>query len=144
MAPIIISEEEMDRAKKAALIITQSLHVHCTTRQLARKVKLSEKKLKYAFKQLYGVGAFAYLQQERMARAKELMLEGYAIKLIIPRIGYESESNFCKAFRKIFKETPVAWKKKQAPNGIFIDRNGLFNDTILHIEATERITLRPG
>ena len=114
MAPIIVSEEEMVRARRAALIITQSLDVHLTTRQLAKKVMLSEKKLKYAFKQAYGVGVFTYLQNMRMAKARELMLEGNGIKCIISRIGFENESNFCKAFRKAFKETPVAWKKKQS------------------------------
>ena len=114
MASIIVSEEEMDRAKKAATIIAESLHVHCTIRDLAKKVKLSEKKLKYAFKQAYGVGVFTYLQNMRMVKARELMLEGNTIKCIIPLIGFENESNFCKAFRKAFKETPVAWKKKQS------------------------------
>lgn len=113
MARIHITSEDIERAKKAAVIITTALDIHFTIHELAKKVKLSEKKLKYAFKEEFGVGVYSYLQRQRMLKAKILMLQGQPIKLIIPEIGYENESNFCKAFRKVFKETPVAWKKNQ-------------------------------
>jgi AraC-like DNA-binding protein len=108
-----LSEEEISRAKRAADIISSSLDVHYSIGELAKKVKLPESKLKSAFKQVYGVGVYTYLKEKRMGRAKVMMLEGKPIKLIIPEIGYESESNFCKAFRQTFNETPVSWKKKQ-------------------------------
>lgn len=107
------SEEEIDRAKQAAGIISSNLQVHYNIDELSKKVKLPAKKLKSIFKDVFGVGMYTYLKEKRMQRAKALMLEGKPIKLIVPQIGYESESNFCKAFRKTFQETPAGWKRKQ-------------------------------
>jgi AraC family transcriptional activator of pyochelin receptor len=113
MAVIHITDDDIERAKKVALIITSSLQTHYTIAELSKKVKLPEKKLKYAFKKAFGTGIYSYLQTKRMLKAQELMLEGKPIKLIIPEIGYDSSSNFAKAFRKVFKESPVAWKNSQ-------------------------------
>jgi AraC-like DNA-binding protein len=86
---------------------------HFPISQLAEKVKLPEKRLKAVFKQLYGQGLYAYLRQLRMEKAKVLLLEGKPIKVIIHAIGYENESNFCKAFRKTHNESPRKWKRRE-------------------------------
>lgn len=107
------SEEEIERAKQAAVIISTCLHIHYNIDELSKKVKLPAKKLKSIFKYVFGVGMYTYLKEKRMQRAKAMMLEGKSIKLIAPEIGYETESNFCKAFRKTFQDTPAGWKRKQ-------------------------------
>lgn len=113
MTTFIFSEEDIKRTKKVADIITSSLATHLTIQELAQKVKLPKKKLKYAFKHFYGLGIYSYLQYKRMEKAKELMLAGMPIKLIILEIGYTDEANFNKAFKKVFKQPPIAWKKSQ-------------------------------
>lgn len=100
-------------AWKATLIMEQSPRSHFPISQLAAMVNLPEKKLKAVFKFVYGMGLYAYLRQVRMDRAREMLLEGKPIKVIIHVIGYENESNFCKAFRKVHQESPNKWRKRQ-------------------------------
>ncbi|NII25822.1 helix-turn-helix transcriptional regulator [Pseudoflavitalea sp. X16] len=115
---IEITRTDIERAHHAALIMEQSLKSHFTIAQLAEKVMLPEKRLKAVFKKLYGVGLYTYLRQLRMEKAKALLLEGKPIKVIIHVIGYENESNFCKAFRNAFKESPRTWRRKEMKKAV--------------------------
>lgn len=118
MDTIKLSEEELERAMKATQIIRQNLQIHFTVIELAKKVKLSSPKLKLAFRTLYGVGVYEYLQLQRMEKAKTLLLEGKALNDIYMEIGYTSKSNFCKAFRKLNRISPEAWKKNHSLNAV--------------------------
>ncbi|MBO9565796.1 MAG: helix-turn-helix transcriptional regulator [Niastella sp.] len=95
----------------AATIIQQSTATHFTIPQLAEKVMLPEKKLKMAFRQTFGMGLYQYLRELRMEKAKQLLLEGRSLKMIIKSIGYKSESHFSKTFSKWYGESPNNWKK---------------------------------
>ncbi len=107
-----ITTTDIDRARHAALIMEQCPKSHFPISQLAEKVMLPEKRLKAVFKQLYGQGLYGYLRQVRMEKAKALLREGKSIKVIIHVIGYENESNFCKAFRNLHQETPRRWIRR--------------------------------
>lgn len=111
-----ITTTDIDRARHAAMIMKQCPKSHFPISQLAEKVMLPEKRLKAVFKQLYGQGLYAYLRQVRLEKAKELLMEDKPIKVIIHVIGYENESNFCKAFRNAFNESPRRWKRKVVNN----------------------------
>lgn len=113
MRVLEITTTDIDRARHAALIMEQCPRSHFPISQLAEKVMLPEKRLKAVFKQLYGLGLYAYLRQVRLEKAKELLLEGKSIKVIIHVIGYENESNFCKAFRSVYHDSPTRWKRKE-------------------------------
>lgn len=112
MKEIEITAIEIERAQLAAQIMAQSPKSHFPICQMAAKVRLPEKRLKVVFKYLYGMGLYGYLRQLRMEKAKELLMEGKPIKVIIHVIGYDNESNFCKAFRKAYRESPREWTKK--------------------------------
>jgi AraC-like DNA-binding protein len=109
----ILKIHEIKQIQEVARFIEHSLEQHYTTEQLARKFKINLPLFKQLFKYQYGMGCHAYLRSKRMDMAKELILQNMPIKQIITLIGYESESNFCKAFRTIFHETPLSWKQKQ-------------------------------
>lgn len=113
MRVLEISATDRERALEAAVIMGLSPKSHFPISQLAAKVNMPEKKLKAVFKHIYGMGLYTYLRQLRMVKAKELLMEGKPIKLIIHAIGYENESNFCKAFRKEFNESPMKWMKSE-------------------------------
>jgi AraC-like DNA-binding protein len=113
MRVLEITTTDINCARHAALIMEQCPRSHFPISQLAEKVMLPEKRLKAVFKQLYGKGLYAYLRQVRLEKAKELLLEGKPIKVIIHVIGYENESNFCKAFRSAYRDTPRGWTRKE-------------------------------
>lgn len=113
MKPINLSDKDLAKIHQAAAIITTSLTVHYTIGTVAQKIAMPEKKLKYGFMQTYGVGVFTYLRHKRLEKGKALMLQGLRIKDIAPQVGYSNETNFSKAFRKVYKELPGEWKKGQ-------------------------------
>jgi AraC-like DNA-binding protein len=106
-----LTEVDIDRVNQVALLIRYSLKSHYTIAHWADKVKLPEKRLKQAFKEVHGMGLYSYLRQLRMEKAKEMLREDKPIKAIISVIGYKNEGNFSKAFRKVTGKTPTAWKE---------------------------------
>jgi AraC-like DNA-binding protein len=113
MGVITLTDEELERIQRAASLLEESIKSPLPIAQLAAKVKLSEVKLKLGFKLVYHMSPYSYLLQARMKKAKLLLLEGEPIKIIVLTIGYTTESNFCKAFRSMFNETPKHWMKNQ-------------------------------
>lgn len=107
-----LSELEIEQVNQAALMMRQSPKLHFTIVQWAAKLKMPEKKLKKAFREVHGVGLYTYLRDQRMAKAKEMLLEDIPIKVIIKAIGYKTEGNFSKAFRKTSGESPRAWRDR--------------------------------
>lgn len=116
MGVMYLTDMDIRSIRMASAIIQQSPKSHFTIPQLAEKVMLPEKKLKAAFKQVYGVGLYTYLRELRLEKAKQLLQEGRSIKIIIKSLGYKSESNFCNAFNKLYGETPGSWRKKNIMN----------------------------
>jgi len=76
--------------------------------QLARKVGTNDFKLKKGFKQMFGLSIFAYVQNIRLDKAKELLLEtNYSITEIAYMTGYNHLRNFSSAFKKHFGYEPT-------------------------------------
>lgn len=110
---IRLKDKDLAKLAKAEALITRSLNKHYTIVEIARMVQMPEKRLKRGFKQTYGMGLYSYLKMQRLMRAKVLMLEKKRLHEIIQEIGYKTDGNFSKAFRKMFKERPSVWRKGQ-------------------------------
>ena len=111
MKGFVLTEADIARVKEVALLMQQSLKSHYTIAQWAEKVKLPEKRLKRAFKQVHGAGLYTYLRNQRMEKAKLMLKDDKPIKAIISLVGYKNEGNFSKAFRKVTGTTPRSWKE---------------------------------
>jgi AraC-like DNA-binding protein len=114
MKVFVLTESDIIRVKQVALLMQQSLKSHHTIAQWAEHIRMPEKKLKRAFKEVHGKGLYSYLRDLRMEQAKLLLQEDKPIKAIISTIGYKNEGNFSKAFRKVTGVSPSTWKE----NGI--------------------------
>ena len=108
-----LSAEDIKQIQHAALLLEQHIYSPITVAELAASVDLSEAKLKKAFKYFYGIAPYGYLLNLRMKKAKSLLLEEQSNKSIAAILGYQTESNFCKAFRIAFDESPKSWMKKR-------------------------------
>lgn len=106
-----LSEVDIARVNQVALLIQHSIKSHYTIAEWAEKVKLPEKRLKRAFKEVHKTGLYSYLRHLRMEKAKLMLREDKPIKAIISAIGYKNEGNFSKAFRKVTGVSPTAWKE---------------------------------
>jgi AraC-like DNA-binding protein len=91
--------------------IDQHLHEVLNLCALACQWDLSPYKLKAGIEQLTGVSFTAYLQEQRLQKAKELLLTTNRILYDIARAcGYRNVSAFVRAFRRRFGTTPGAFR----------------------------------
>lgn len=80
---------------------------------LAKKVGLSETKLKSNFKAVYKVSAFQYYRQKQMEKAKEMLeQDNVSIKTVASLFGYENASKFSAAFKNHHGSLPSELKDK--------------------------------
>lgn len=82
-------------------------------RALAHKVALNEYKLKLGFKFLFKSGMLQWLKQQRLHRAKELIITtDKQLKEIALMTGYSRQENFATAFRKQFGYSPGSLRRR--------------------------------
>lgn len=78
-----------------------------TINTLSRLAMMSSSKLKQTFKKAFGMGLFEYFQQNRMYKARDLLLsEVYSVTEVGQLLGYHNLSNFSAAFKKEFGVLP--------------------------------------
>ena len=84
-----------------------------TVERLARGVGMSRSAFASRFKQVVGKTPLDHLTEWRMAHAARLIRDSQDMKLdsIAQSVGYESESSFRKAFRKVMKHSPSQYRK---------------------------------
>jgi AraC-like DNA-binding protein len=83
-----------------------------TVPQLARRVSMSRSAFAARFRQLVGETPLDHLTQWRMVRAASMIREKRPAKMsaIASAVGYESESSFGKAFRRVIGTPPGRYR----------------------------------
>jgi len=108
--PLIALDIEI--AEEIKRLIDKDISVHYTTGFLADKTATSESRLKALFKKVFHTTLYAYLLQQRMQYAKELLHnDRKQIRDIAKLTGYKNYSNFIRAFKKHTGYTPVKYRK---------------------------------
>lgn len=81
--------------------------------ELASKVGTNRNTLNKAFNEAFGVAPMTWLRLRRLEVAAQLLREGTESVLNIAlSIGYEDPNNFSTAFRKIYDQGPMEFRKK--------------------------------
>jgi AraC-like DNA-binding protein len=105
-----LKRDDIDRIHYAKEILTENLDNPPSLIELARQVGLNDYKLKLGFRQVFGTTAFSYLHQQRMEKARQLLLEGQMnVKEVARAVGYTNQSHFATAFRKQFGTNPKSY-----------------------------------
>jgi len=103
--------ETLYEAKK--LLQSDSNHA-LSLSSLAKKLGTNEFKLKKGFRWLHGTSVFGYLQQQRMERAKNMLLStSKQLMEIALEIGYQDLSSFSRAFNNHFGYSPNSLRKSK-------------------------------
>jgi AraC-like DNA-binding protein len=103
---------DIQKIQEAKDYLVDHMENPCSLRTLAHQVGINVFKLKKGFRQLYGTTVFNLLTEERMQRARSLLLESdMFINEISMATGYKNLSNFTAAFKKRFGYPPSAIKQ---------------------------------
>jgi AraC-like DNA-binding protein len=102
-----LSRSDVERLERARRILLSCLQDPPSLPELARQAGLNEVKLKVGFRELFGSPVYAYLRDQRLALAYELLRERAGnVTEIALRVGFANPSKFATAFRKRFSVSP--------------------------------------
>lgn len=106
------TDYDIECIKKAKSIIDADTSKHYSIETLAEKVSLGKTKLKMGFRLKFKMGLFAYLREQRMIKAAELLSDSNkTIKQISKATGYKYYSNFLSAFTSYHGIPPSKYRK---------------------------------
>ena len=105
--PFIMSDDQLQKIRKAKEIIIERFDTPPSLKELSEDTKLSLRKLKEGFKEVYGKPVFQYLLDYKMELSRKMLIEGvYNVNEISLKLGYSTASHFIAAFKKKFSITP--------------------------------------
>jgi AraC-like DNA-binding protein len=83
-----------------------------TIKQIASSIGINERKLTQGFKELFGLTIFEYINDLRMNKAKQLLLdEKKYVGEVSEMVGYKNQQHFTVAFKKKFGILPSKLKE---------------------------------
>ncbi len=111
-----IAEAHLDRRVRTAMdYMCQSLHDKLSLRDIGHACGLSISRLSHLFREQTGLTPQQYLEQRRIARARELLeLSSFSITEIADQVGYESPFYFSRRFANATGESPRSYRHRHA------------------------------
>ena len=98
---------DVEKIRHARGILTADLENPPNLPDLARMVGTNEKKLKYGFRQVYGLSVYEYFRQYRLEKAREFLDSGEMnVSEAAVRVGYVSLGHFSQSFRRSYGLNP--------------------------------------
>ena len=111
--PARVASPHDSKMKKALRYIDAHLSDDLRLEDVASHVYLSPYYFSKLFKKYQGIGFNAWVNQQRMASARELLCHSdWSIASIARNLGFSQTSYFCKVFRQTYQVTPQAYRQK--------------------------------
>lgn len=105
--------EQVEGIKQIKKFITENLQDRYTIEELAKMYCISPTTLKTYFKGIYGTSIATYIKEYRIKKAAiSLRQTKNSIADVSLSVGYESQSKFAAAFKKIMGISPLEYRKK--------------------------------
>jgi AraC-like DNA-binding protein len=96
--------------------INANLHREIPVSSICKGFNINKTKLQECFREYYGVSIHACLLQQRMERAKVLLMETEdPVKYVALQCGYKKVRSFNKAFKNKWKISPDPYRKNCRP-----------------------------
>jgi AraC family transcriptional regulator, arabinose operon regulatory protein len=104
--------ENDPRVGKAIRYLAENLSTPLSLQEVAAHSNLSRARLAYLFKKQVGLGPIAFQQQQRIARAKQMLqLPILSVKQIAAELGFKSPKYFSSCFRKMAGVSPRQYRR---------------------------------
>lgn len=107
-----LKKRDIDLIHHARDVLLKKMESPPSIMELAREVGINETKLKRGFRQLFGTTVFAHLRQQRMEKAREMLIGGDRnVCEVACSVGYSNASHFARAFQQAFGVNPGSYQK---------------------------------
>jgi LacI family transcriptional regulator len=103
---------------KAIAFIREQVNAPIGVDEVVRCVSMSRRRLYDRFREATGKSIFAFIRDVRLQHFSRQLLEtNQTVSEIAYKMGYESDTNVARLFKKHFGTTPVAWRRKHIARG---------------------------
>ncbi len=111
---LILKQTDVQKIREVHDYILSNLEQKLPSlKDLSHQLGTNEFKLKYGFKQLYGITIYRFLIKKRLEKANMLIQHSEkSLKVIAYNLGFKSFPHFSRAFKQQFKYTPSSLRKQ--------------------------------
>jgi len=112
-SPQILRKREFEQIKKGIAYINNNLETYDGLGELNKQTGLNATKLQSGFKHLYNCTVNQYIQEKRLEKARNLLINSdMTISEIVSAIGLKSASYFSRIFKNKYGVQPSMFNKK--------------------------------
>lgn len=111
----LVPRTQVELVKTVTDYITQNLNEKITVKQLTLEFGISDTYLQNAFRSVYGMPVISFIRVQKMQSAAQVLIHTTrTIDEIAEEFGYENESKFSAAFKKIMGDPPGIFRKEHS------------------------------
>lgn len=111
----LVPRTQVELVKAVAEYISQNLNSKITVKQLTQEFGVSDTYLQNAFRSVYGMPVISFIRVQKMQSAAQVLIHtSRTIDEIAEEFGYENESKFSAAFKKIMGDPPGIFRKEHS------------------------------
>lgn len=109
----LVPRAQVEIVKSVSDYITENLNGKITVKQLTLEFGVSGTYLQNAFRSVYGMPVISFIRNQKMQSAAQVLIHTTrTIEEIAEEFGYENESKFSAAFKKIMGDPPGVYRKE--------------------------------
>lgn len=113
--PQIVPRGQVALAKEVADYISAHIHSRITLKDLTLQFGVSDTHLQAAFRNVYGMPVISFIRAQKMQSAAQLLIHtDHSVGQIAQQFGYENESKFSAAFKKILGDAPGVYRREHS------------------------------
>ena len=111
----LVPRTQVEFVKNVSDYITKNLNGKITVKQLTMEFGISDTYLQNAFRSVYGMPVISFIRTQKMQSAAQTLIHTTrTIDEIAEEFGYENESKFSAAFKKIMGDSPGVYRKEHS------------------------------
>ncbi len=111
----VVPRTQVELVKAVADYISLNLNEKITVKQLTLKFGISDTYLQNAFRNVYGMPVISFIRVQKMQSAAQVLIHtNRTVDEIAEEFGYENESKFSAAFKKIMGDSPGIFRKEHS------------------------------
>lgn len=110
-----VPRTQVEFVKRVADYITRNISEKITVKALTQEFGISDTYLQNSFRSVYGLPVISFIRAQKMQSAAQVLIHtDQSVDAIAEAFGYENESKFSAAFKKIMGDTPSVYRKEHS------------------------------
>lgn len=111
----LVPHTQVELVKRVANYISQNINEKITIKKLTMEFGISVTYLQNSFRSVYGMPVISFIRVQKMQSAAQVLIHTtLTIDEIAEKFGYENESKFSSAFKKIMGDSPSVYRREHS------------------------------